>query len=212
MDFGFLTDKEIKERGRELLGEYFDAEQAAGASYDLSLGEEVYISGQDYPQKLSKSKPFVSLPRGQFALLMTKEYVTVPKDHLGFISIRFRKKAQGLINVSGFHVDPGFEGKILFSVFNAGPNDVVLEYGERMFMIFFYKLRAEVDKAYEGESLRQKHLPTGLVTSVKGVSASLSDVDKRVRDLEVTNRIFIGLLAALAAGLVALFIQLITGQ
>jgi len=101
MDFGFLTDKEIKEQGPELLGEYFDEEQAEGASYDLSLGEEVYISGQDYPQRLSKSNPFVSLPRGQFALLMTKEYVMMPKDHLGFISIRFGKKAQGLIKNKG---------------------------------------------------------------------------------------------------------------
>ena len=204
MDFGFLTDKEIKERGRELLGEYFDAEQAVGASYDLSLGEEVYISGQDYPQKLSKSKPFVSLPRGQFALLMTKEYVTVPPDHLGFISIRFGIKAQGLINVSGFHVDPGFEGNIVFSVFNAGPSDVVLKYGEPVFMIFFYKLQHDVDKGYEGESLHQKYLPTKLVTSVKGVSASLSDVDRRVGSLEVWNKVYGVVFGAVVTALVVL--------
>lgn len=110
MEFGFLTDKEIKDRNTELFKDGFVGEQAKGASYDLSLGEEVYISGEDYPVKLSKSSPFVNLPRGQFALLMTKEYVTMPKDHLGLISIKFGIKAQGLINVSGFHVDPGFEG------------------------------------------------------------------------------------------------------
>lgn len=96
----------------------------------------------------------------------------------------------------------------MFSVFNAGPSDVVLKYGQPTFMIFFYKLQREVDKGYEGESLYQKHLPTKLVTSIKGVSASLFDVDKRVRDLEVRERIFIGLFAALAAGLIALFVQL----
>ncbi len=211
MDFGFLVDKEIKDKNKELFKNGFVEKQADGASYDLSLGEEVYISGEEYPKRLSKSNPFVSIPRGQFALLMTNEYVTVPKDHLGLISIKFGKKAQGLINVSGFHVDPGFEGKILFSVFNAGPSDVVLEYKEPTFMIFFYKLRDKVEKPYKGERQYQEHLPTGLVTSVKGVSASLSDVDKRVRDLEVTNRIFIGLLVALAAGLIAVFVQLITG-
>ena len=211
MDFGFLTDKEIKENREDLFEGYFNPEQAIHASYDLSLGEEVYISGMDYPRKLSETSPFVSIPRGQFALLMTKEYVKMPKDHLGFISIKFGMKAQGLINVSGFHVDPGFEGKIVFSVFNAGPSDVVLKYEVPTFIIFFYKLRGQVEKGYDGPSQNQKHLPTKLVTSVKGVSASLSDVDKRVRDLEVTNRIFIGLLAALAAGLVALFVQLIKG-
>lgn len=211
MDFGFLTDKEIKSKNAELFKEGFIEEQAEGASYDLSLGEEVYISGEDRPRRLSKSSPFVSLPRGQFALLMTKEYVTIPPDHLGFISIRFRKKAQGLINVSGFHVDPGFEGKILFSVFNAGPSDVVLKYAEPTFMIFFYKLRESVKSPYKGEMKGQEQLPTTLVTSVKGVSASLSDVDRRVRSLEVTNRVFWALIIAAGSGLVALIIRGVLG-
>ncbi|GAI42315.1 unnamed protein product, partial [marine sediment metagenome] len=119
MGFGFLTDKEIKDENTRLFKEGFVEKQARHASYDLTLGEEVYISGEEYPTRLSESSPFVSLPRGQFALLMTKEYVKMPKDYLGFISIRFGIKAQGLINVSGFHVDPGFQGKIVFSVFNA---------------------------------------------------------------------------------------------
>ena len=211
MAFGFLTDKEIKARNKWFFPKGYVEEQATGASYDLSLGEEVYISGEDCPKKLSESSPFVSLPRGQFALLMTKEYIKMPNDHFGLISIKFWKKAQGLINVSGFHVDPGFEGKILFSVFNAGPSDVFLRYGEPTFMIFFYKLAGAVDQPYEGEMLEQENLPTKLVTSLKGTSASLSDVDKRVRDLEVTGKIFIGLFAALAAGLIALFVQLVLG-
>lgn len=211
MDFGFLTDDEIKESRTAFFKEgEFDPKQAKRASYDLSLGQDVYISGEDYPKRLSEIDPFVSIPRGQFALLMTKEYVTMPPNYLGFISIRFGRKAQGLINVSGFHVDPGFQGKIVFSVFNAGPSDVVLQYGLPTFMIFFYKLRGSVGTRYEGEMQYQEHLPTKLVTSVRGVSASLTDVDRRVRDLEIANRIFIGLLAALAAGLVALFVQLIT--
>lgn len=211
MDFGFLTDKEIKDKRAELFKKGFEPKQAQRASYDLSLGEEVYISGEDCPRKLSESSPFVSLPRGQFALLMTKEYVSMPADHLGFISIRFGKKAQGLINVSGFHVDPGFEGKILFSVFNAGPSDVVLKYGEPTFMIFFYKLREPVEEAYEGERMRQEQLPTRLVTSVKGVSASLSDVDRRVSRIEVHNRIFWTLLSVLLAGLAALLAFIFRG-
>jgi len=202
MDFGFLTDKEIKARNAELFKDGFVPKHATGASYDLSLGEEVYISGEDCPQKLSESSPFVSIPRGQFALPITKEYVKVPPDHLGLISTRFSKKAQGLINISGFHVDPGFEGKIFFSVFNAGPSDVVLKCGEPTFMIFFYKLRGSVDQPYKGNMWGQEHLPTKLVTSVKGVSASLSDVDRRVGRLETTVRILEALLIAAAIAIV----------
>jgi dCTP deaminase len=209
MAFGFLTDKEIKARSKQFFPKGYVAEQAIGASYDLSLGEEVYISGEDSPKKLSKSSPFISLPRGQFALLMTKEYVKMPKDHFGLISVRFWKKAQGLINVSGFHVDPGFEGKILFSVFNAGPSDVVLRYGEPTFMIFFYKLRENVGRKYEGEMLEQENLPTKLVTSLKGTSASLSDVDKRTRELAINIRVHWALLIVLFGALITLLIRVV---
>lgn len=208
MDPGFLTDEQIIAENRRLFKEgSFDAGQAKRASYDLRLGDEVYITGQDYPETLSEKRPFVSIPRGQFALLMTKEYVTVPKDYLALISIRFGKKAQGLINVSGFHVDPGFEGKILFSVFNAGPTDVVLRYGEPTFMIFFYKLEKAVLKPYEGEKQNQENLPVALVTSLKGTSASLSDVDGRVARLEVRERIYWAILIALVTALIAIFFK-----
>lgn len=210
MGFGFLTGVEIGQQIQELFRDKIDKEHIEGASCDLTLGQEVYISGREYPELLSEDNPFVSIPRGQFALLMTDEYVIVPEHCLGFISIKFGIKAQGLINISGFHVDPGREGRIVFSVFNAGPSDVVLKYKERVFMIFFYKLEHKAD-TYKGKFNKLEHLPTELVTSLKGTSASLSDVDKRVRDLEVTSRIFIGLLAAVAIGLIALFVQLIAG-
>lgn len=205
-DSGFIIDEEIIKRGKRLLGPDFEPNQAGGASYDLSLGEEVYISGEDSPRLLSDANPFVSIPRGQFALLLTKEYVRVPDNHLGFISIRFGKKAQGLVNISGFHVDPGFEGKIIFSVFNAGPTDVTLKYGEPIFMIFFYKLQRSVLRPYKGDRQGLKSLPTALVSSVKGVSASLSDVDRRVSRLEIERTVIWTLLIAVIVCIVTSFL------
>ena len=42
-----------------------------------------------------------------------------------------------LINVSGFHVDPNYKGKLIFSAFNAGPRDIILRKLDPVFMIFF---------------------------------------------------------------------------
>lgn len=197
-DSGFLTDKDIIDKREKLICE-FDQKLAEGASYDLCLGGEVYISGEEYPRVLTDTgkDSFVTIPRGQFGLLLTKEYVKIPKDHLAFISIKFDKKAQGLINISGFHVDPGFEGRIIFSIFNSGPNDVVLKYGEPMFIIFFFKLHEKVLRPYKGDKKGQKSLPTKWVTSLKGTSASLSDVDKRVSRLETIAWILLALLGGL---------------
>jgi dCTP deaminase len=48
----------------------------------------------------------------------------------------------GLINVSGFHVDPGFYGKLIYAVYNAGPSEIHLSRGTEMFLIWF----ADLDK------------------------------------------------------------------
>jgi dCTP deaminase len=206
MEYGFLTDKEIKDKNRELFKKEYDESKAEGASYDMRLGDEVYISGEDCPRLLSEARPFVTIPRGQFALLLTKEYVTIPPDYFALISIKLSIKQDGLINISGFHVDPGFEGKLYFSVFNAGPRDILLKYGEPVFMIFFYKLKGKAEKPYskDKDRMHQEHLPMALVTSLKGTSASLYDVDKKVSKLEVESRICFALIIALIAAIIAI--------
>ena len=50
------------------------------------------------------------IPPGQFAFLLTAETVTMPDNAIAFISIKARLKFNGLINISGFHVDPGYRG------------------------------------------------------------------------------------------------------
>lgn len=49
----------------------------------------------------------VSIEPGEFALMLTDELIHVPEDLVGFISVRFGYKRRGLVNISGFHVDPG---------------------------------------------------------------------------------------------------------
>lgn len=206
---GFLTGQEIEELPCSVLGQGYDKEKMVeGVACRLHLGDEVYISGADCPKHLSKNDPYISLPRGQFALLLTKESIELPRYLFGLISIRMGKKEQGLINISGFHVDPGFKGKLIFSVFNAGPSDVVLKYYDDMFLMFLYRLHKEATVKNTSETHReQEHLPVHTVTSLKGTSASLADVDKRVGRLEVTIRILELLLIAAAIAVLAVFLR-----
>jgi dCTP deaminase len=61
----------------------------------------------------------------------------------------------GLVNVSGFHVDPGFRGRLKFSVYNAGSESIILGVGERLFPIWFYELPEENEDEYVGR--HQEH-------------------------------------------------------
>lgn len=124
----------------------YGVEKLGPNSYELSLGNQVYTTTDELPTdfELPGTPRYIRIEPGEFAILTTHEYVYVPPDLVGFISIRYRYKERGLVNVSGFHVDPGFFGKLLFTVFNAGPSDIVLEYKENVFMIMFAELKKQL--------------------------------------------------------------------
>lgn len=115
------------------------------AAISLTLGKEIYVTPHNdkeppVKQILDDKKPQFIIPKGQFALLLTAECVSVPHDALAFISFKAKYKFKGLINVSGFHVDPGWKGQLTFSVYNAGPTDIVLERGKPFALIWYADL------------------------------------------------------------------------
>lgn len=122
------------------------------AAYALSLGNEAYrTDNKDRKIEILDDKnKNIEINPGQFTLLMTDEIINIPKDKLAFISIKAKQKLKGLVNVSGFHVDPGFKGKLLFSVYNAGPSTITLETKKPYFLIWFANLENEtnVDDLY----------------------------------------------------------------
>lgn len=149
--------------------------------YTLHLGKEIYVSTDDLPRRLKPREFFIIHP-GDFVLLITREQLQIPNDVMGFISMRFRYKQKGLINVSGFHVDPGYKGRLIFSAFNAGPRDIVLCENEPLFMIFFQGMDKECQ--YKEELPAYLHIPSELIENIRGRSATLSSNANRLDKLE----------------------------
>lgn len=120
-----------------------DLQKVDCGAYQLSLGDEVFSTDSTSRKKqvLTQPKEQITINPGQFALLLTLETVRIPKNKIAFISIKASIKLKGLVNVSGFHVDPGFKGKLVFSVYNAGSSPVSLIRGEECFLIWFSDLQ-----------------------------------------------------------------------
>lgn len=148
------------------------------ASYRLCVGEEAFVTSDKF-QTSAPGDPLITklgqVPQhtlrihpGQFAFLLTKEVVTVPNNAIALISMRAKFKFQGLINVSGFHVDPGWCGKLLFSVYNAGANEVIVSKDEQLFLIVYSSLDQESEKIYKGSSQNQKNINTELIKGMTG--------------------------------------------
>lgn len=155
--------------------------------YQLAVGREVCITDQsDETQKIILENDDVTavIPPGQFGLLTTEEEVSVPADAIGFISIRFKHKAKGLINVSGFHVDPGFRGRLKFSVYNAGSQSVALQRGDDAFMFWLANLVGPTTDIYNGNHQGQDGISSSDVERMQGVLYSPAALRERITDLE----------------------------
>ncbi|RZK44825.1 MAG: hypothetical protein EOO61_02410 [Hymenobacter sp.] len=150
------------------------------------MGNEYYTTNSQISTKsLLKEGEQFSIAPGQFALLLTKEIIKIPRKNLGFISIKAGIKFQGLINVSGFHVDPGYEGRLKFSVYNAGSKTIVLQEGQRLFPLWLGEFNQElsIQDAYDGKHQDQKTISGDDVSRIAGTVISSSVLNEQQKEL-----------------------------
>ncbi len=189
----FWSGETLKERLPHLI-EPFEQSRVDCAAYTLSVGPEVYVSPSSQETdpmavtvcQLARIKAF-TIPPGQLAFLLTEETVTIPDDALAFISIRAKIKFRGLVNVSGFHVDPGYSGQLTFAVFNAGPIPIHLKRGQELFLIWYAGLDRKTnlkkkDTAPEGLNTEIITGVAGKLQSFSSLSTKITDVDKALGD------------------------------
>jgi dCTP deaminase len=188
----FWSGEKLAERlGKDGLVTPFAAGQIDCAAYQLRLGSQAYVSPASEAEdpnsasirNLWDHNGAITVPPGQFAFLITEEGIKVPADAIAFISIRARMKFRGLVNVSGFHVDPGYSGRLIFSVFNAGPAPVHLQRGEPYFLIWY----ADLDRTsarVKSESVGFKGIPTDLINPIAGEIQSFAGLLKKMKDSE----------------------------
>lgn len=178
----FWSGERLLKEGQTLFSD-FDKDRIDCAAYALRLGDEAFVTsdkffganpGDQLIVKLEKDAPknALKIPPGQFGFLITEEVVNVPKRAIAFISIKARYKFRGLINVSGFHVDPGFKGKLIFGVYNAGASDIVLLRGEKLFSIFFADLDdlggSDTEYYYKGQANGRQSISSELIQGMTG--------------------------------------------
>lgn len=184
----FLSGDIIAEDGGAWINP-FDPERVDGAAYTMRIGDEAFVSPESRDtrepgllQRLNQGAPIV-IPPGQFAYLTTREFVSLPHDFLGFINMKSGLKNSGLVNVSGFHVDPGYKGKLLFAVFNAGPQAVTVRCDQPTFLIWFARLDGATEK-YARKKSGFRAIDTELMGLLPSETASVNSLNRRMDQLD----------------------------
>jgi dCTP deaminase len=91
-------------------------------------------------------------------------------------------KFQGLINVSGFHVDPGYNGKLVYAVYNASPSPIQICENDKVFKIWFCDIDRVSEQFYRGASLND--ISNDIIKGMSKEIFSLQSVANKIRDLE----------------------------
>ena len=169
--------------------------------------------------KLDHEDTFVVNP-GQFAFILTKDKVRISKSAIGFILIRASIKFMGLVNVSGFQVNPGKNGNLIFAVFNAGPRHINLREGDDIFSLWIADLDAEVKDDHEDTGKIPsdlRNIPMDVINGISGEALTVYQLNSRIKKVEadqnklklLLTRILIGVVSILAlAGLVGFWVRL----
>lgn len=201
----------------------FRLENIDCAAYTLAMGPEFYVTSGKFEsdphsgvaKQLADGEHF-KIPSGQFAFLLTEETINMPDNALAFISMKSKYKWRGLINVSGFHVDPGYKGRLIFAVYNAGPSELHVKRGDQIFLIWFCDLDEQSEerykKSYDDKYRPLASIPSHLAATVSGHIYSpmtlIEDTRKNRENLNTINwlgRIFSGMIIALLVGALSYF-------
>jgi dCTP deaminase len=176
------------------------------------------VVGKRAPERISEKKPYISLQPGQFAILTCFEEINIPDDILAFIALKTTFKFQGLVNISGFHVDPTHKGTLLFAVQNVGPSDIRLKYKEPTFTIFFAELAkgAIGPKREDDAAVNFKPKLSGIrlqdVQVLGGGSVSLAKLQKDLDRLKLLMAVYGPFGVAAFIALLVLLFKIFSGK
>jgi dCTP deaminase len=187
----FWTKERIElEQTRGPLLAPYNADRIEQCAYALGVAAEYAITSAEDGGVKRTAAPgaHITIPPGQFALLLTEETITVPANAIALISMKARFKLRGLINVSGFHVDPGFSGRLKFAVYNTGGAAIDLKPGQELFLIWYCDLDQTTKALYAGTHQGQDGITAEDVMSIRGIVVSAAGVNERVATLEETMK------------------------
>ena len=133
-----LVDREIKQRGKDIVIEGYDENNVNSVSYDVTL--ECIITND------AEKESYILQP-GETIFVRTREMIHMPDDLMGRIGEKNSKMRLG-IQVSGPHYFPGHKTYMFLRVSNISPNRIKLDKGDKIAQIFFEQLEEVPQKTY----------------------------------------------------------------
>jgi len=183
------------------------------ASVDLTIGG-IYIPGSKKGADGSAGHPITdeSLGSGKTAVIETNEICHLPPNigAIGFPPTSV--SANGLLMTNPGHVDPGFHGKLSFTVINMGRKPYPLKVGGDIVTLLIFRLPDNARAPYDKRNPDEQGVTEARLDKLSHEFLDVSEKAKRAaKEAERTTRAW-GLAAPIIVGLLTLVGVFITSS
>ncbi len=176
---------QMVQTGRLIVDSTFDASSLQTTSYDIRVGKKAIIGGQGKEMDLT-SESLVIDP-GSYAGIISLEKIKLPNNVLAQIGSKRKFSYEGLILLTGSVIDPGYEGHLLFGLYNASTKRVVIPTRTKICNIVFVLLEKEQKPVAPDPALLIGSFPSDFVNKMANMEvlpwARISEEVKQIQRL-----------------------------
>lgn len=112
----------------------FNPKNLKPAGYELTVGDEYFLSGEFLPLTGR-----ITIPPFEVAVIKTGEVLRLPRYMIARWNIRVKHAYSGLLWVGGPQVDPGYVGHLFCPIYNLSDKPVNLNFGDALALMDFQK-------------------------------------------------------------------------
>ena len=211
-----LSDKQITKlvHTKELKIEPFNLSYLASAGYDLRVGEQALKSdGKLYSVK---EKGFMEILPGEMVSFVTLETLDISLNLVGRILPLSRVSNRGILSPIS-QIDPGYRGKVVFTLFNYSPNVFILNYGDPVLRIEFDRLDVPSKQPYRGTYQGVSSIPVELpefratrkLPSIVETAEQVHLLMKELQRTRVQLRITLAAIVSILIGFIAVLLSIL---
>jgi len=158
-----------------------DIQNCDGIKYDFRLDESILKSKYGVPVSYSSvpvEKRGIDLvvSPGEIVFVMSKETLNLPSNTYSILSPLRKMSEFGIVTIGGLAIDPGYNGKLLFGLYNISSEDFKLLPNAKLVGAVFYEL--------DGEELPADYSPP---KAIDGYSSTLIEKIKKYQPIGVTT-------------------------
>ena len=182
-----LTDTEIADavgRGSLIAKDTYDKASLEPCSYDVRVGLKGILGGQG--EEIDLKTKALELGPGAYAGIISLERLILPSDTFARIGAKRFFSFEGVILLTGSIVDPGYEGHLLFGLYNASQKKVVVRSRRKICNIVFERLPHPTERtAASDPNLLTGNFPDDFVTKMANMEVlPWMQISERVKQIE----------------------------